>query len=135
VEPRRKIAAYFNAAESAETLVQTSEIISSLAGIQSDQLIVHESLDQKPADSIPIVVGGIEIFLPLQEMLDVNTEIERLVSQLSEVQGQIDRLEQLLSGPFAERAPEEVVNKEREKLATYQETANKLKAQLDTLTA
>ncbi|MGD8731932.1 MAG: class I tRNA ligase family protein, partial [Anaerolineales bacterium] len=134
VEPRRRIAAYFEAGGSAETLKQASQIISSLAGIQPDQLVVEEELARKPEDSIPIVVEGIEIFLPLQDLLDVSEESERLESQLAEVQEQIERLEQLLAGPFAERAPEEVVSKEREKLATYQETAQKITVQLEALT-
>mgnify|MGYP001081730078 CR=1 FL=1 len=133
VEPGRKIAAYFDAGTTAQTLEQTREIISSLAGIDPDQLFIEQELKEKPSDSIPIVIEGIEIFLPLQDMLDVEQEVERLQGQLEEVQGQIDRLEQLLSGPFAQRAPDEVVNKEREKLDTYEGTAQKLKDQLGAL--
>ncbi|MGD8632919.1 MAG: valine--tRNA ligase [Anaerolineales bacterium] len=135
VEPRRMIAAHFDAGAGAEVLEQAREIIASLAGIAPDQLFIEEKLSEKPADSIPVVVEGIEIFLPLQDLLDVAEEIERLESQLSEVQGQIERLEQLLAGPFAERAPEEVVNNERQKLEKYRETANKLETQLSDLGA
>ena len=40
------------------------------------------------------------------------------------------RLENLLASPFAQKAPAEVVAKERETLATYQETADRLQQQL-----
>jgi valyl-tRNA synthetase len=133
VEPSRRIAAYFEAGPAAGTLEQSREIISSLAGIDRDQLFIAETLAQRPADSIPIVSEGIEIFLPLKDLLDVDDETERLDGQLAETQQQIERLEQLLAGPFAERAPEQVVSKEREKLETYRETAEKLKAQLQAL--
>jgi valyl-tRNA synthetase len=39
----------------------------------------------------------------------------------------------LLAGDFARKAPEAVVAKEREKLAAYQETAEKIQAQLSSL--
>jgi valyl-tRNA synthetase len=130
VEPRRKIAAYFDAGEYAETLTQAREILASLAGIQSDQLFIEAEMVDKPTGAIPIVIEGIEIFLPLEDMLDLTEETKRLDAQLAEVQEQIDRLEQLLSGPFAERAPAEVVENERGKLETYHETAQKLKDQL-----
>jgi valyl-tRNA synthetase len=130
VDPRRKIAAYFDAGEYADTLIQTRKIIASLAGIQPDQLVIEAELVEKPTGAIPIVIEGIEIFLPLEDMLDLVEETKRLEAQLAEIQEQIDRLEKLLSGPFAERAPEEVVNNERDKLKTYHETAQKLKDQL-----
>jgi valyl-tRNA synthetase len=39
-------------------------------------------------------------------------------------------LEKLLASPFAEKAPAEVVEKEREKLGTYRDTAEKIRQQL-----
>jgi len=57
----------------------------------------------------------------------------RLEKDQAEVGAQIERLETLLSSPFAEKAPAAVVQKEREKLAGYQETAAKLRAQLQAL--
>ncbi|MDF1500301.1 MAG: valine--tRNA ligase [Anaerolineales bacterium] len=135
VAPQRKIAAYFEAGQSAETLEAARDYLSSLAGIEPTQLIIEERLDERPADSIPVVVAGIEIFLPLRDLLDVDAETARLEAQLGEVQGQIERLEELLSGPFAERAPEDVVAQERGKLQTYKETSEMLKGQLEALGA
>jgi len=43
------------------------------------------------------------------------------------------RLEELLSGPFSEKAPAGVVQKERDKLESYRATAQKLRAQLEGL--
>lgn len=135
VAPQREIAAYFEAGPYAATLEAARDYLSSLAGIEPAQLIIEERLDERPADSIPIVVAGIEIFLPLRDLLDTDEETARLDAQLAEVQGQIERLEELLSGPFAERAPENVVAQERGKLQTYKETAEKLKVQLEALGA
>jgi valyl-tRNA synthetase len=57
----------------------------------------------------------------------------QLEKELSTINSQIDRLETLLSSDFAMKAPPAVVQKERDKLAAFQETAAKLKKQLATL--
>jgi valyl-tRNA synthetase len=63
-------------------------------------------------------------------MVDLDEERSRLEKELSGIQVQIDRLEKLLGSDFADKAPAAVVQKERERLRAFQETAGKLKAQL-----
>ncbi|HSM26464.1 MAG TPA: hypothetical protein VK856_16490, partial [Anaerolineaceae bacterium] len=58
-------------------------------------------------------------------------EKERMMKELSETSNQINRLQNLLNSPFAEKAPTTVIEMEREKLRQYQETAEKIKEQLD----
>ena len=57
----------------------------------------------------------------------------QLIGMGAEVESQITRLEELLASPFAERAPAAVVDKERQKLAVYHETAARLREQLAAL--
>jgi valyl-tRNA synthetase len=73
----------------------------------------------------------VEIYIPLSGMVDLDEERGRLQKELAGTQSQIERLEKLLASGFADKAPAPVVQKEREKLASFQETAAKLKAQLD----
>jgi valyl-tRNA synthetase len=87
-------------------------------------------MENKPEDSTSLVVGPLEIYLPLAGMVDLEAERARMEKELGEVESQISRLEKLLAGDFAKKAPEDVVSKEREKLAAYQETAQKIKDQL-----
>ena len=49
-----------------------------------------------------------------------------LKKELAETKSQIERLEKFLGSDFANKAPAPVVDKEREKLAAYQETAGKI---------
>ena len=83
-----------------------------------------------PDEAVSLVVSGVEIYLPLAGMVDQAAEQERLLAELKETEGQIKRLEGLLSSPFAEKAPAAVVDKERQRLQTFKETAEKLKQQL-----
>ena len=80
--------------------------------------------------NIALVVGSVEIYLPLTSMVDQEEERVRLEKELLETESQIERLEKLLNSPFVKKAPEPVVQKERDKLAGYKETAERLRSQL-----
>jgi len=67
-------------------------------------------------------------------MMDLAADKVRLEKELKEAESHIERLEKLLSGDFAGKAPAAVVAKEREKLEGYRETVKKLKAQLKQVT-
>ena len=60
----------------------------------------------------------------------MDEERSRLEKDLAETRAQIERLEVLLTSPFADKAPEAVVQKERQKLNSYRETAQKISTQL-----
>ena len=130
VGPRRKIAAIFSAGEHTEFLREMEQALMALAGLDPEAIQIAPELDHRPETAIPLVVGGVEIFLPLEGMLDLSAERERLEGQLVEAEAQIRRLKDLLAGPFAERAPSQVVEKERAKLADFEETAEKLRRQI-----
>ncbi|MEJ2010797.1 MAG: valine--tRNA ligase [Anaerolineales bacterium] len=133
VEAKRKVAALIAAGEDVSALREMEQAICVLAGIDSSRLEIRDTFEKVPSDAVPAVVHGIEIYLPLEGLFDVEQEAERLRSQLDETKSQIKRLQELLAGPFAERAPEEVVNKERDRLQAFEETAAKLRSQLDGL--
>jgi valyl-tRNA synthetase len=79
------------------------------------------------------VIGQVEVYLPLAGLIDLEGERRRLENELKEIESQIQRLEQLLASPFAQKAPPAIVQKEREKLAAFVETKEKLSHQLNTL--
>ena len=80
-----------------------------------------------------LVIGGVEIYLPLAELVDNDAERARLEKELADAEAQIGRLETLLGSTFAEKAPPAVVDKERQRLAATRETAAKLRDQLSHL--
>jgi len=61
---------------------------------------------------------------------DLQLDNERLNKELADTETQMKRLEQLLAGEFAQKAPAAVISRERERLAALKETAAKLKAQI-----
>jgi valyl-tRNA synthetase len=133
VSPRQKIPATLIGGERTAMLQRQSTTIAALARFDPQKLTILEKLAEKPAGSIALVVGPIEAYLPLAELVDPEEQRSRLEKELTETTSQIQRLENLLAGPFAEKAPAEVVEKELKKLADYKDKAEKIKSQLESL--
>ncbi len=131
VKPGKLVPAIFASKDHAEILKQELGGLASLAHLDREQVQISENLEKKPQDHIALVAGTVEIYLPLAGLIDPKEEKSRLEKELAEVESQIQRLEKLLSGPFAEKAPDQVVEGERQKLTGYQETASTLKDQLE----
>ncbi|HUE99018.1 MAG TPA: valine--tRNA ligase [Anaerolineales bacterium] len=130
VAPSKKIAASIAAGDKTEVLKEQSTVIASLAGLNEAELSIAALLKDKPKDSAALVVGSVEIYLPLAGMVDLAGEKSRLEKELKEAESHIERLEKLLASDFASKAPAALVQKERDKLAGYKDTAEKIKAQL-----
>jgi valyl-tRNA synthetase len=130
VEPGKRIAATFVGGEKTALVRDQAETLRALARLDESTTSIVESMSEKPEGAVALVVGPIEIFIPLEGMVDLAQERERLEAELKEAESHIARLEKMLNSPFAQKAPPAVVEKEREKLEGYKETAEKIKAQL-----
>jgi valyl-tRNA synthetase len=133
VKPSRRVPAILVADQAASILSAQSTAIAALAGLDPDNLQILKTLPTKPEGHIALVVGPVEVFLPLAGLVDAAEERRRLEKDLADTNQQITRLEALLAGSFAEKAPPAVVQKEREKLQAYRETAEKIRNQIAAL--
>ena len=80
------------------------------------------------------LLGGLEILVPLEGIIDKDAEIERLERQLDKLGKNLGRSQAKLANPsFRDRAPAEVVDKERRRAAELEAFVGKLEAQLETL--
>ena len=130
VSPAKRLPATLAGGAKTALLKEQSALIAALAGLDPSQVSIQTALTAKPQDNLALVAGPVEIYIPLAGMLDLEEERNRIQKELSETQAQIDRLEKLLGSDFASKAPAAVVQKERERLAAFHETAEKLYAQL-----
>jgi valyl-tRNA synthetase len=133
VKPGKRIPALLAAGEKTIIFQNQKDIISALAQVDPEKFEITTQLPPKQENQIAIAFGPVEIYLPLEGLIDTGAEQERLGKALSEAETQVNRLEQLLSSSFAQRAPVEIIQKEREKLASYRETADKVRKQLKAL--
>jgi valyl-tRNA synthetase len=130
IVPSKKLSATIVTGDKLDLITNQISVIASLSGLEQSQVTSHRSLAEKPSDATTLIVGSIEIYLPLAGMVDVANEKARLEKELKEAESHIQRLENLLNGDFANKAPAALVQKEKDKLAGYKDTAEKIKAQL-----
>ncbi|HTY35935.1 MAG TPA: valine--tRNA ligase [Bacteroidota bacterium] len=88
----------------------------------------------KPKLASSAVVDGSEIFVPLEGLIDVAAERARLEKEIARLQQAVESTERkLANSSFVDRAPKDVVGKEREKLSSFRQTIEKLKANVEHL--
>jgi valyl-tRNA synthetase len=129
VTPGKRIPAAIAAGAAAEWLDMQRAMLCSLAKLDPDQLTIQPTV-QPPAQSATVVVGDVVGYLPLAALVDLDTERERLTKELDDINGRIARSQDLLTGDFAQKAPEHIVQRERDKLADLQAEQAKLKERL-----
>ena len=109
--------------------------LATLARLDPDRLEITAAGVRPPVGAIPLVAANVEVFLAGDQPVDRRAERLRLERELAQAEAQVARLRTLLDGPFAERAPAQVVEKERASLTFHQEAVRKLEDQLAALGA
>jgi valyl-tRNA synthetase len=130
IQPGKLIPASIGGGIYTDILQQEAGTISAFAHIDPQKINIVEHLPAKPENAIGTVISGIEIQFPLEGLLDRESDRNRLEKELESINSQIDRLTGLLKSDFASKAPPQVVEKERQKLAEYRATAEKILSQL-----
>jgi valyl-tRNA synthetase len=92
--------------------------------------------DEAPKGSVQIVLAEATYFLPLGGVIDVEQETARLEREIAKFDGEIVKVEKKLGNEkFISRAPFEVVEENRERLADFNQSRDKLKDALERLAA
>lgn len=89
-----------------------------------------------PDKAMTTVVAAGEVILPIEGLIDMDKELERLEKDLQKWQKELDRVNKKLSNDnFVNKAPEHVINEEKEKQVKYQEKYDGVKARIKQLKA
>ena len=118
----------------AEVLVVTATPEVYAQGVHFIQRLAYASgvtfAENAPADvtgMISVVTHNATAYLPLSELVDIAAELERIAKEKEKAENGLRIVEQKLSNEkFVSRAPEAVVNAEKEKAAKYKELIGKL---------
>ena len=90
--------------------------------------------DAAPKGAIQLLVRGEVVAVPLEGVVDLAAERQRLAKERDKTAGEIKRIDGKLSNEsFVARAPEEVVEAEREKRSGYESRLSKIEAALSQL--
>jgi len=134
VEAARWIEAIVVGGERTATLQAQSAIISRLARVTTDKLEIVDRIEQTPEQAAALMVGTVEVYLPLTGMVDVAEERARLQKELERAQADVERRRgKLANESFVSRAPAAVVGKERDALAASEAATAKLRERLAAL--
>jgi len=100
----------------------------------AEPLTVLEDGAAKPENAMAAIVAGVEVYLPLRGLIDVEKEKARLEKELANLVGEEKRLGgKLANEGFVKKAPPAVVEKEREKLAAAKEKKKAVEERLSYL--
>ncbi len=114
-------------------ITQNQHLLMTLAKLAS---ITWLSSSDSPPESITAWVGELEILIPLADLIDKKEESERLAREITKLEKEIKSVLGKLDNPnFVDRAPADVVTKERARLEEIQSSLTKLKNQLEKIAA
>ena len=115
VNPGKKVAATLLAAPEFKAGIEANAAYINLMGGISE-LTVLESDAAKPENAMATVVSGVEVYLPLAGLIDVEKENARLSKEMAAIEKELSRIEgKLGNAGFLAKAPQAVVDKEKAK--------------------
>lgn len=134
VVPSKKAKLFMVAASSitADIILEGKQYFNTLAGISEINVLSNQ--DEIPSDSVSIVVQGAELFIPLDDLIDFEKEIERLEKEKKKLEAEIKRVTGKLSNEgFLSKAPEALIQEERQKEVNFQQMMSTVMERLNSL--
>jgi len=102
--------------------------------LQSIEHITIGTEVEKPEASTSAVVSGCELYIPLEGLIDIKKEKKRLQNEIRRLEGFLETIDNKLSNnQFIEKAPHEIVQRERDKKEDTEISLKKLKEILSDL--
>lgn len=121
IPPAKQINVYLKTDKITE---EQSKYIKSLVKIE--QLIIDSEI-QKPKASASAVVKGCDIFVPLEGLIDINVERQRIQKEIVRLTSSLESVKKKLSNEsFVTKAPPDVIEREKNKLNDWQKALEKL---------
>ena len=122
IPPSKKVNAFI---KSAGIESEQIDYIKKLAKVEN--VTTGESIE-KPKASASAMFGATEIYVPLEGLIDLNVEKQRIKKEINRLEESLKGIEKKLANEkFVNNAPAEVVEKERAKQRNWEENLNKLK--------
>ena len=129
VHPSKKAELIFVTTKYTELINKSEEFLKKLGF--SDKIIVQENKDGIASNAMSIITEGLELYIPFEELVDVEEERKRLEEEKKKVLSEIERASKMLANPgFVNKAPEAKINEEKEKLNKYKEILENIEKRL-----
>lgn len=115
---------------------QIKEIFEEMKGLllslgYSNSVEITDDEGRKNSENIAIVLDRAEIQLPLKELVDFEKELKRLQKDKKDAEAELKRAKGKLSNQgFVAKAPEKLIEEEKEKVTKYEEILKTVEAQI-----
>lgn len=130
VPPSKKNKLIFVAGDSERRILEDGKrFIERLAG--ASEIVIQADKSGVPDDAVTAVLAGAEIFIPLEDLVDIAKELERLEKEKANLEKELERVNSKLSNEgFISKAPAKVVEEEQAKKVRYSEMYEKVLARI-----
>ncbi len=100
----------------------------------ANEIVIIKAEEEVPKNAVSIVVDDLKVFIPFEELVDIEEEIKRLQDEKTKLEAEVTRGEKMLSNPgFVNKAPEAKVNEEKAKLENYKQMLINVEERLESL--
>ena len=131
VAPSRKASMIF-VTENSRVIEEGKSFIEKLAS--ADKIIIQKAKSGISDTAVSIAAPGMEIYIPFDELVDIDKEIERLEKELLTYKNEIKRVEKMLSNEgFVAKAPASKIEEEKAKKVKYEELLIKTEERISSL--
>ena len=125
VHPSKKSKLIFVTKTANDMLKESSAMIQKLGF--ANEIDIQENKENIPQNAMSVLADGIEVYIPFEELVDLEAEKQRLQGEREKLLSEVARGEKMLSNPgFVNKAPEAKINEEKAKLAKYKEMLEKV---------
>ena len=132
IHPSKKSELIFVTERYEKEIIEAKEFILKLGF--GNEIKVQKDKTGIPENAIAILQEGIELYMPLEDLIDMEEEKNRLQNEITKLEAEVQRCEKILSNPgFVNKAPEAKINEEKEKLNKYKEMLNSTQERLSKL--
>ena len=130
VHPSKKSKLIF-VSENMEKVIKESEEFLSKLGFASE-IIVQKDEAGIPQNAISIIVEDLKIFIPFEDLVNIEEEIQRLEGEKKKLEGEVARGEKMLSNQgFISKAPQAKIDEEKAKLENYKNMLSAVEERLE----
>lgn len=132
VHPSKKSKLIFVTKTANDMLKESSAMIQKLGF--ANEIDIQENKENIPQNAMSVLADGIEVYIPFEELVDLEAEKQRLQGERAKLLSEVARGEKMLSNPgFVNKAPESKINEEKAKLAKYKEMLEKVEERIKSL--
>ncbi len=129
IHPSKKSELIFVTTQYEKEILEAKEILLKLGF--GTKIVVQKDKGTIANNAISIMQEGIELYMPLEELVDMQEEKKRIQEEKEKLQSEVARCEKMLSNPgFVNKAPEAKIQEEKAKLEKYQEMLKNVEERL-----